>query len=113
LLAAEFEQTLFAEITANLAVHDFLINFKKFNFIDWSAFASYRRDAVDNLRCTLFINKIRNRKLDIFASQLNFFDHLYAHGSQHDAGSFLEHNTEGHSDTCGSFEPLARTCGNS
>ncbi len=113
LLAAEFEQTLFAEITANLAVHDFLINFKKFNFIDWNAFAEYRRDAVDNLRCTLFVNKLRNRKLDIFASQLHFFDRLYnAHGSKHDTGVINEYHTERHLDTCGSVEQATWACGN-
>jgi hypothetical protein len=113
LLAAEFEKTLFAEITANLAVHDFLINFKKFNFIDWNAFAEYRRDAVDNLRCTLFVNKIRNRKLDIFASQLHFFDQLYnAHGSKHYTGVINEYYTERHPDTCGSVESSTWTCSN-
>jgi hypothetical protein len=112
LLAVEFEQTLFSEIAANLSVYNFLVNFKKFNFINWSDFAEHRRETVDSLRCTLFINKLRNRKLDMFASQLHFFDRLYAHGSQHNTGSLLEHDTEGYSNTSGSFEPITRTCGN-
>lgn len=93
LLAVEFEKNLFSEITANMAVYNFLINFNKFNFIDWAAFAKYRRDKVDSLRCTLFINKIRNRKLDMFASQLHFLDRLYDHGSQHDTGLKLEYHS--------------------
>lgn len=114
LLAVEFEQTLFAEITANLAVHDFLLNFKKFNFINWAAFAAHRRDAVDNLRCTLFINKIRNRKLDMFAHQLHFFDHLYdAHGSEYNAGVTNEYYSERSPATCGSAESPSRACVNS
>ena len=107
LLAAEFEDKLFAEMSANIAVYNFLKNFKKFDFIDWAAFAKYRHKKVDSLRCTLFINKIKNRKLDMFANQLHFFDRLYAHGNQHDAGTSLEHNTERHYDTYGSIESPA------
>lgn len=92
-LVNEFEKHIFAEMSANMAVYNFLINFKKFNFIDWTSFVKYRHEKVDSLRCTLFINKIRNRKLDIFASQLHFFDQLYAHGSKHNAGAVLEHNS--------------------
>jgi len=112
LLAAEFESKLFAEITANMAVYNFLINFKKFNFIDWSAFVKYRREAVDSLRCTLFINKMRNRKLDSFASQLHFFDRLYAHRNQQHAGTILEYNSQGDHDSSGSFESSSWTCSN-
>ena len=104
LLVSEFEKNLFDEISANMAVYNFLINFKKFNFIDWSSFGQYRSEKVDSLRCTLFINKIRNRKLDLFASQLHFFERLYAHGNQHNTGSVYEYNSEGNFNTCGSIE---------
>lgn len=113
LLASEFEQKLFAEITANMAVHNLMINLKKFNFIDWSAFAKYRREAVDSLRCTLFINKIRNRKLENFASQLHFFDRLYVHRNQQHAGTVLEYNSQGGQATSRSFESLAWSGSNS
>lgn len=113
LLASEFEQKLFAEITANMAVYNLMINLKKFNFIDWSAFAKYRREAVDSLRCTLFINKIRNRKLEDFASQLHFFDRLYAHRNQQHAGTVLEYNSQGGNANSRSFESAAWSCSNS
>ena len=113
LLAAEFEDQLFSEISANMAVYNFLINFKKFNFIDWSAFSKFRHKKVDSLRCTLFINRIMNRKLDMFANQLNFFDNLYARGNQHNAGTGLEYNSERHNDIGGGVEPSTRTCDNS
>ena len=112
LLATEFESKLFSEITANMAVYNFLINFKKFNFINWSDFVKYRLETVDNLRCTLFVNKIRNRKLDMFSSQLHFFDRLYAHGDQQHAGTILEYNSQGDHDSSGSFESSAWTCSN-
>lgn len=113
LLASEFEQKLFAEITANMAVYNLMINLKKFNFIDWSAFAKYRREAVDSLRCTLFINKIRNRKLEDFASQLHFFDRLYAHRNQQHAGTVLEYNSQGGNANSRSFESAAWSGSNS
>jgi hypothetical protein len=112
-LAAEFEKNLFSEISANMAVYNFLINFKKFNFIDWSSFAKYRSEKVDSLRCTLFINKIRNRKLDHFSNQLHFFNRLYAHGSQHNSGIVNEYNSEGYYNTGGSLEPTTWPCSHS
>lgn len=112
LLASEFEQKLFSEITSNIAVYNFMINFKKFNFIDWSAFVKYRREAVASLRCTLFINKMRNRQLDCFASQLHFFDSLYAHRDQQHAGTILEYNSQGDIDSSRSFESSAWACSN-
>ena len=111
LLAVEFEQKLFAEITANRSVYELLINLKKFNFIDWSAFAQYRRDAVASLRCTLFVNKLRNRKLDEFSVQLNFIDKLYAHGDKQHAWACIEHNTPGDTDVSGGIVSNSRTSG--
>lgn len=103
-ILTKFKERFYKELSADLAVYEFMKKFKNFNFINWREVEKYRFKTVGALRCMLFVNKLSNRKLDRFYNQLNFLDRLYATGSEQHAGFIDVDYSPGSENISGSFK---------
>lgn len=63
-LVNEFKSALYKQIAENKFIYNLFKKDLKFDFIDWSDFYKFFKQYIADLKCSLYINKLRNPKLD-------------------------------------------------
>jgi hypothetical protein len=99
-LLNEFKQSIYKSIAGNKTTYNFLKNKLKITFIDWDEIDAFKQAMLEDIKCTLYVNKLSNNKLDTYYRQIHFPYKVYANGCEQFAGVSVGHDTQVSENAC-------------
>lgn len=103
-LLNEFKQSIYKSIAGNKTIYEFLKNKLNLTFIDWNEIDAFKQAMLEDIKCTLYVNKLSNTKLDTYYRKIHFPYKVYATGCEQLAGAGVGHGTEISQNACGVAE---------